>query len=635
MQTFGEILTAYMDRTGIGDAELARRMQVSRHTLLRWKEGATTRPRYRDDVLRCAELLRLAEREKDEFLLAAGFSPETVPPAIEASAAAIPEGGVDLPHTRRARGLRLGDRRSLALGGLALVLIAAAIAVAVTFGSGDRATYPSSEAGESLIVLAPFANYTGGGQGFNVLDRIRAALDGEILTAGLGAVRTAEWPRALDGREDAESASRRSGATLVIWGEYDSGRVVARFTAPGGRRLELAQQVVDIASTPADLPATINIGLPHEVRFVALVTLGQLYLERSEFDLARAMLIRALDPPPSEADALANLRFMLASAYMGGASADPDEAISLLTQVLAVQPGSVDALNSRALAYLDRGRSGDVELAMSDLRRAVTIRPDRAATHLNLAAAYVERGSGGDVDRALDSLNEALSHEPGYATAYVKRAAAYVARAGPGDLGLALGDLARALEIEPGMAAAHLGRGIAYLARRSGGDLQLAIEEFSRSISANPASSIAYFNRGLVHSELGNWTEALADLRRAHDLRPHEPAYNATLCWHLAAQRSQEALSYCDAAVVSDPEGLARDSRGMANALLGRTRQAIADFQAFLAWVDASPEEGCRTHYRPSRASWVEALEAGENPFEEVTPRDLRARAVPPGSGPC
>ena len=73
----------------------------------------------------------------------------------------------------------------------------------------------------------------------------------------------------------------------------------------------------------------------------------------------------------------------------------------------------------------------------------------------------------------------------------------------------------------------------------------------------------------------------------------------------------------------------------MANALLDRTQQAIADFEAFLAWVDASPEEGCRTHYRPSRASWVEALKAGENPFEEVILRDLRARAVPPGSGPC
>ena len=79
MQTFAELLTFYMERTGIGDAELARRIPVSRPTLIRWKEGVTTRPRYREDVVRCAELLRLAQAETDEFLLAAGFSPETAP----------------------------------------------------------------------------------------------------------------------------------------------------------------------------------------------------------------------------------------------------------------------------------------------------------------------------------------------------------------------------------------------------------------------------------------------------------------------------------------------------------------------------------------------------------------------------
>ena len=68
-----------MERTGIGDAELARRIPVSRPTLIRWKEGVTTRPRYREDVVRCAELLRLTQEETDEILLAAGFSPETAP----------------------------------------------------------------------------------------------------------------------------------------------------------------------------------------------------------------------------------------------------------------------------------------------------------------------------------------------------------------------------------------------------------------------------------------------------------------------------------------------------------------------------------------------------------------------------
>ena len=244
-RTFGELLTAHMERTGIGDAELARRMQVNRHTLLRWREGVTTRPRYREDVLRCADLLFLSAEERDDFLLAAGFSIKTVPSTAEAAATAQPESGVDRPYSHRARWFGPHDSRSLVLAGVGFVVIAAAVAIAVAFATRDRVNYPNSEDGESLIVLAPFANYTGGEQGFNVPDRIRAALESEIGSVGLGEVRTAEWPMTIDVQEDAEGASRRSGAALVIWGEYDSGRVVARFTTSEGRRLELAQQVVE------------------------------------------------------------------------------------------------------------------------------------------------------------------------------------------------------------------------------------------------------------------------------------------------------------------------------------------------------------------------------------------------------
>ena len=123
---------------------------------------------------------------------------------------------------------------------------------------------------------------------------------------------------------------------------------------------------MDIASSPAELPATINIGLTDEVRHVALVTLGQLYLEREEFDTAKSVLARALDPPPSRAAALANLRFLLGRAYLDGDLADFDEVIWLFTQVLAVEPRSVEALNSRGLAYLERERPGDAVLGVAE-----------------------------------------------------------------------------------------------------------------------------------------------------------------------------------------------------------------------------------------------------------------------------
>ena len=82
MRTFAELLTEYIERAGISDSELARSIGVRRQTLFRWKDGQIQRPRYRDDVLRCARRLRLTPEERDLLLTAAGFSPEAPPLAV-------------------------------------------------------------------------------------------------------------------------------------------------------------------------------------------------------------------------------------------------------------------------------------------------------------------------------------------------------------------------------------------------------------------------------------------------------------------------------------------------------------------------------------------------------------------------
>ena len=633
MQTFADLLTAYMDRTGIGDAELARRIPVSRPTLLRWKEGVTARPRHREDIVRCAEILRLTAAETDELLLAAGFSPETAPPTESPETARAP---AEPEPTAGATTQGIFRRRSWTTGGAALLLVIAAIAAVVALRMRDDTVYPAAVGDESLIVLAPFVNYTAGGQGFNVVGRLRSAIDAEVREAGLASVRTVEWPHEIGDEAAAEEAGRRSDAALVIWGEYDSGRVIARFTVPRGRTTLHARQIVDIASSPAELPATINIGLTDEVRYVALLTLGQLYLEQDDFDGAKTVLARAMDPPPSEPAALASLRFQLGRAYMGGDFADYDEAVWLFTQVLAVHSRSVEALNSRALAYLERSRPGDPDLAVADLLRAETIDPGRAGTSLNLAVAYLERADAGDADRAISSLNEALDIDPEYASAYVNRAGAHIARGGSGDVDRALDDIEEALDIDPELASAYLTRGNAYLARGEPGDAELAIAQFGRAIELDPDSAAAYFNRGLAHSELEDWSASLADLRRAHDLDPRRLVYSNTLCLQLAVSgNAEEAMPYCDQAVSSDPGRLSSDSRGLANALLGRGAAAIADFEAFLAWVDNSPKDGCRSLYGASRAAWIEALKAGDSPFDPATLADLRPRPVVSIAAPC
>ena len=649
MPTFGELLTAHIERAGIGDTDLAGRIGVSRLTLIRWKEGVTARPRYREDVLRCAELLRLTPEERDELLASAEFEPEgvqsspapTEPQAVAVAAAGPPPAGAAIVNAtqdhpvprvaRRRRGVRVA-------GGAVVVAAVAAVAVFIVLAAlpDGGPDFPVASAGESLIVIAPFANYTAGQQGFNIRGRLRSSIDSEIVSAGLTDVRTVEWPEALTGEGAASSAGEKSGAAIVIWGEYDSGRVLANLTSTRTESEAFGPQVVDIASSPSELPTAINIDLTAEVRSVALLTLSQLYLEQEEYDLAKTVLIRALEQAPDDPAALANLRYRLGLSYLGGKYADLDEAIWRFTQVLTVRPRSADTHSSRGLAYLERGRPGDEDLAIRDLTRASELDPRTPGPYFNRAVAYMERGQAGDLDRALRDLERAIGAGTEGAGVYVNRAAAFLARGNEDDLDLAFDALEEALDIDPELATAWVNRGNAYLQRGEEGDTGRAIADFAKAIELSPDAAAGYYNRGLVYSELEDWARSNADLRAAQERDPDNAAFSNTLCWQLGVQqRPTDALPYCELALADDPDGPARDSRGLVNGVMGRTDEAIDDFRAFLAWVDASVKESCRPHFRPSRESWIATLQSGGSPFDGETLRQLRVRPAAPGASPC
>lgn len=402
MRSFGELLTEYAARAGIGDSELARRVQVNRLTLIRWKEGVTARPRYREDALRCAEVLRLSDEERDLLLAAAGFAPESAPALAEAEGVGARSGAAAPPLRAFALRLRLG------LAAVVAVVVVAVVTAGVALTRSEEPP-PSSAPGEaeSLVALAPFVNYTSGQQGYNVRGRIKEALDAEIRAAGLARARTTEWPEEIANEDEAEDAARRSGADVLIWGEYDSGRVIARFTSAQDEAGVREGGMVDVAASPSDLPVTINADFPSEVRYVALLTLGRVYLERGEHDLAKSALIQAATRPPREPDALANLRFLMGRAYRGGELADLDEAIWLFTQAIAARPTLTEAYLNRGLSYLARGREGDADQAVADITRALAFDAENAAAYRSRAAALRERAAPGDDSLADADLAEA------------------------------------------------------------------------------------------------------------------------------------------------------------------------------------------------------------------------------------
>ena len=655
MPDFGELLTSHIDRSGFSDSDLARRIGVSRVTLIRWKEGLTARPRYREDVLRCAELLRLTPEERDELLVAADFEPEAPPPeALLAEPApsatpvspAVPDTAPVLARKRRRLWIA-------ALAAVVAVVAGVAVGLALIDFSGEpdhpvaptgeaptdfsgEPDHPVAEAGEALIVIAPFANYTAGQAGFNIRGRLRDSIDREIAAAGLGGIRIDDWTETVPGHRAALMAADQSGAAIVIWGEYDSGRVLANLTSTPTENESLGPQVVEIATSPSELPTAINIDLTAEVRSVALLTLSQVYLQRGEYEPAKTVLYQALEHPPADPAALANMRYRLGQAYLGGEYADLDEAIWRFTEVLSVQPRSADTYSSRGLAYLERGRPGDEDLAIADLTRASELAPNLAAPYFNRAVAYIARDRPGDLDRALDDLERAIDAGEEGPGVFVNRAAVYLERGHDGDLDLAFGDLERSIKIDPDLATAWVNRGNALLQRGGDGDVERAMADFTKAIDLAPDNPLGYYNRALLHSKAQEWELSNSDLRAALERDPRNPVINNALCWQLAVQRRpEEALPFCNLALERDPDGRARDSRGLVYGVMGSADEAVADFRVFLNWVDASEKPTCRTHYGPSRKSWISELESGDNPFDDATLRELRLRPAQPRSAPC
>lgn len=514
MDSFAELLSQHMRQAGISDAELARAIGIRRQTIFRWKEGLTSRPRHRDDVLRCAAKLRLTPQERDELLLAAGFRPETIPsPAVEPSAV-VPPSPAPSASIRRRLWAIVAVALALAVVIALLVLVErdSSGRLRLSWSGSEPPAVAPAEAGETLVIVSQFANYASERTGYNVAGRIREALLEDFSETELNARRVAIWQRPLLNREEALQVGQAHEATLVIWGEYDSGRVLVTFTLPASEEAPATAQVLHQVATPADLSAVINTELPTDVRWMALVSVGQVDYAAKRYNQAQAALERALAYPPRDESALAGLYFSLG--YIYGLQGDLDGALSYYTQAIECNPGLVSAYNNR---------------------------------------------------------------------------------------------------------------GVAYLSRREKGDLKRAISDFSQAIELDPEFGSAWYNRGLSYMALGEAydEQTLADLHRAQALQPNTPGPNNALCWQLSlVGRPEEALPYCDAAVAADPTAYSHDSRGLAYALLGRTEEAIADFEAFVAWVEEQPGE-IDPHYTRCQ-EWIETLRAGRNPFDEETLRALR-----------
>ena len=554
MRSFSELLAFFTERAGISDSELARATGVGRQTIFRWKEGQVARPRYREDVLRIADKLRLEPAERDELLLAAGFPPETVhgngsgvvgaagsqeearyaasvtyeeeqsqdvghassvtlasepPPDVAEAASPAALAPVRPPRLFPQPGLLLGVAAALmllaAVGGYFLLPLifgppaAEQTPVPVTLSAPTPELTPTpapvtpivAAAGEKLLLVAPFVGYTSEELRFNVAGRIQEALEGEIDESALGDVRVAVLPLAVTAQTQARGLLVQSGASALIWGEYDAGRVRANVTTPEGE-----SNWTNPVDSPARLALVINDATPNAARMLALYALGRLYRQEEDWPAALRTFEKALALKPSDGVMLASLHF-----YIG----------NLLPKV--------------------RGLEVDV------------------------------------LSQAIDHFSAALTYEPNWENLLYNRGTIYLGRAlfspqESGDLDAAVADLTVVIERQPRRVDPLINRGIALYERREPGDLRAAQADCGRASELAAGDYRGYYLRGLAKIRAGE-ADWAADLLAAAELQPQEPAIQNGLCWgHALDGDGAAALPYCDQAAAGDPTGSSYDGRG-------------------------------------------------------------------------
>jgi tetratricopeptide (TPR) repeat protein len=321
-----------------------------------------------------------------------------------------------------------------------------------------------------------------------------------------------------------------------------------------------------------------------------------------------------------------------------------------------VHPSVAEALlqQGRELAQQEK-----VKQATSVFSRVLTLDPTAqiepvALAHTLLAKTLWQKGQDlareEDIAAASDMFRQALVHDPSLrinpeqeaerlAVETLQTRAEDLARQGNIEEATRFFTRAKSyspsLKLDPQARAHHLYAVALYEYGREQaqeGNVTEAITKFQQAKTYSPTMNLdpqqeawqlaaeKYLADGKEFAQQGNIQEALAYFTDVHTYAPAKISASAwnNLCWwgSLWNQSSDDILAACNHAVRLAPQnGNIRESRGVARALQGDYAGAIED-------LTYAREHGSGNQARLD--AWIAALEAGQNPFDTPTLRELR-----------
>jgi tetratricopeptide (TPR) repeat protein/serine/threonine protein kinase len=278
----------------------------------------------------------------------------------------------------------------------------------------------------------------------------------------------------------------------------------------------------------------------------AHVNLSRALFERGDLEEAVRVVREALRLRPNDPGALHNLGTILQ--YAGG---DLDEAEQAFREAIRLRPRDPQSYNGLgSLLANRRGRHAD---AAEQFRRAIEVEPGYALAHENLGRCLL---SMHDPAAALAAFDEAVRLAPDDASGHERRA---VALAHLGRLDDAIAAARKATELDPGLAAAHHTLGVALGMKADQAEANGPLGGVLSALVGRPREIVAALRRaaalaphdfdvryvlGTELLERGDWSGAAAELAEAVRLHPDHPEAHCNLGHALREQgRLDEALA--------------------------------------------------------------------------------------------